>query len=91
MNRPFLVRAPVWGMKLVLGRDATEALLTTDAAVVPAVLEESGFAFTHPTVEQAVAAAVPAPGRLSGGAPPASSRIACRTASRARRRSPAAS
>ncbi|GAA5203760.1 TIGR01777 family oxidoreductase [Microbacterium jejuense] len=60
MNRPYVLRAPVWGMKLVLGPDATEALLTTDAHVVPAALEGSGFSFTHPTVEAAVAAAVPA-------------------------------
>ena len=60
MNRPFLLRAPVWALKLVLGADATEALLTTDAAVLPSVLEASDFAFTHTTVEQAVDAAVPA-------------------------------
>ncbi|MGN6218792.1 MAG: TIGR01777 family oxidoreductase [Microbacterium sp.] len=59
MNRPYLLHAPVWGMKLVLGADATEALLTTDAHVVPDALTASGFAFTHPTVEDAVAAAVP--------------------------------
>lgn len=61
MNRPFLVRAPVWGMKLVLGADATEAILTADAHVLPAALTESGFRFSHPTVEDAVAAAVPPP------------------------------
>jgi uncharacterized protein (TIGR01777 family) len=60
MNRPFLLRAPVWGMKLVLGPDATDALLTTDAHVVPEVLQQSGFVFSHPTVEDAVAAVVPA-------------------------------
>jgi hypothetical protein len=60
MNRPFLVRAPVWGMKLVLGADATEAILTADAHVVPQALEKSGFVFSNPTVEDAVAAAVPA-------------------------------
>lgn len=59
MNRPFLLRAPVWGMRLVLGADATEAILTADAHVVPAALEASGFTFLHPTVEDAVAAAVP--------------------------------
>jgi uncharacterized protein (TIGR01777 family) len=59
LNRPFVVRAPVWAMKAVLGSDATEALLTTDADVAPAVLEGSGFAFHHRTVEEAVAAAVP--------------------------------
>ncbi|MEV4687897.1 TIGR01777 family oxidoreductase [Microbacterium sp. LWH3-1.2] len=60
MNRPFLLRAPVWGMKLVLGADATEAILTADAHVVPDALEKSGFVFSHPTVEDAVVAAVPA-------------------------------
>ena len=61
MNRPFVLRAPVWAVRLALGADATEALLTTDAAVVPRVLEDSGFSFRHATVEQAVDAAVPAP------------------------------
>lgn len=60
MNRPFLLRAPVWGMKLVLGADATEALLTSDAHVLPEALLQSGFVFSHPTVEDAVAAVVPA-------------------------------
>ncbi|MEN2737879.1 TIGR01777 family oxidoreductase [Microbacterium sp. X-17] len=60
MNRPFLLRAPVWAMRLVLGRDATEALLTSDADIVPAALTSSGFEFRHPTVESAIAAAVPA-------------------------------
>jgi uncharacterized protein (TIGR01777 family) len=62
MNRPFVLRAPVWAIKLVLGADATEALLTTDAAVIPGVLEASGFEFHQRTVEEAVNAAVPARG-----------------------------
>lgn len=60
LNRPYLVRAPVWAMRLLLGPDATEALLTTDAHVVPDVLEASGFGFEHPTVDEAVAAALAA-------------------------------
>lgn len=60
MNRPFVVRAPAWGLRLALGADATDALLTSDAHVVPAALEASGFSFRHPTVADAVAAAVPA-------------------------------
>jgi uncharacterized protein (TIGR01777 family) len=59
LNRPFLLRAPEWALRLVLGADPTEALLTTDADVRPAVLEATGFRFSHPTVEDAVAAAVP--------------------------------
>ncbi|MFG6504169.1 TIGR01777 family oxidoreductase [Microbacterium sp. P05] len=60
MHRPFLLRAPIWAVKLVLGSDATEALLTTNAYVVPEVLERTGFRFEQSTVEEAVAAAVPA-------------------------------
>ena len=58
MNRPYVVRAPIWGMKLVLGSDATDALLAADADVVPAVLQDSGFTFRHTTVEEAIAAAL---------------------------------
>ena len=60
LNRPYLVRAPEWGLRLALGSDATEALLMTDADVRPAVLEATGFRFAHTTVEDAVASAVPA-------------------------------
>ncbi|WP_127820274.1 DUF1731 domain-containing protein, partial [Microbacterium sp. CPCC 204701] len=59
MNRPYLLRAPEWALKLVLGRDATEALLSADMHVVPEALQASGFSFTHRTVEDAVAAVVP--------------------------------
>ncbi len=60
MNRPYLLRAPVWGVKLVLGSDATEALLTSDMNVVPERLTATGFTFRHATVEDAIAAVVPA-------------------------------
>lgn len=59
MNRPYLVRAPEWGLKLVLGTDATEALLTNDTDVVPERLLASGFWFSHQSVDDAIAAAVP--------------------------------
>ncbi|QIG41036.1 TIGR01777 family protein [Microbacterium sp. 4R-513] len=60
LNRPFLLPAPIWAIRPVLGADATDALLATDADARPNVLESSGFDFRHPTVEEAVAAAVPA-------------------------------
>ncbi|MEV7759018.1 TIGR01777 family oxidoreductase [Microbacterium sp. NPDC089180] len=60
MNRPYVLRAPIWGVKLALGTDATEALLTSDADVKPTVLNDTAFSFTHRTVEDAVASAVPA-------------------------------
>lgn len=60
MNRPYLLRAPIWGIRLALGADATEALLTSDMDVVPERLTASGFAFRHANVEEAVASVVPA-------------------------------
>lgn len=61
LNRPYVVRAPAWGMRLLLGADATESLLTTDADVVPDVLAASGFIWQHETAEDAVRAAVAQP------------------------------
>lgn len=58
LHRPYVLRAPLWAIRLLLGGDAVEALLATDTHVVPAALLESGFTFRHPTVEDAVAAAV---------------------------------
>lgn len=54
LNRPFLVRAPAWGLELALGQDAARALLTTDARVIPDVLTHSGFTWRHTTAEAAV-------------------------------------
>ncbi len=59
MNRPYLLRVPEWALRLALGSDATAALLTTDAEVKPTVFEKTGFTFSYPTVEEAVAAVVP--------------------------------
>ncbi|MCR2813398.1 TIGR01777 family oxidoreductase [Microbacterium sp. zg.Y1090] len=58
LNRPFLVRAPVWALRAALGRDATEGLLTADAHVVPQALEATGFDFHHRSVDDAVTAAL---------------------------------
>ncbi|WP_341579476.1 TIGR01777 family oxidoreductase [Microbacterium schleiferi] len=58
LNRPYLLRAPEWGLKLVLGSDPTESLLTTDAYVIPEVLAASGFSWTHESAEEAVRAAI---------------------------------
>ncbi len=59
MNRPFLFRAPAWTLRAVLGSAAADAVLLTDAHVVPAVLEATGFRFRHTTVDSAIAAVVP--------------------------------
>lgn len=58
LNRPFLIRAPAFALRAVLGRAMADGLLLADAHVHPAALDASGFTFSHPTVEDAVAAAV---------------------------------
>lgn len=60
MNRPFLVPAPAFAVRTALGTDMADGLLLSDMHVVPRVLLDSGFTFRHPTVEDAIAAAVPA-------------------------------
>ncbi|MBK0422624.1 TIGR01777 family oxidoreductase [Leucobacter sp. CSA2] len=54
MRRPFFLPAPTPVLKLALGTDATESLLTADARVTPSVLAQTGFAFTHDTAEAAI-------------------------------------
>lgn len=62
LHRPYIVPAPAWALRTVLGRDAADSLLLADASVAPDVLTRSGFAFAHPTAESAIAAALTAPG-----------------------------
>lgn len=57
MHRPHVFRLPTWLLRLVLGEPAEEMLLP-DQLIVPARLQADGFVFTHPTAEEAVAAAV---------------------------------
>lgn len=58
LRRPVWLRIPRLVPRLVLGRDLADLLLFDSAAVLPARLEADGFTFTHPGVEEAVAAAL---------------------------------
>lgn len=58
LRRPFVVPAPRFALRLGLGRDAADSLLLSDAAVEPARLAESGYAFEHETAERAIASAM---------------------------------
>lgn len=57
MHRPFLLPAPAFALRLALG-EAANALLLSDARVVPAELERTGFTFLHETAAKAVSAAL---------------------------------
>lgn len=58
LHRPFLIPAPRFALNLALGRDTAESLLTSDAAVRPDALLNSGFAFRHETPGAAIRAAM---------------------------------
>lgn len=58
LSRPYVVPAPEWALKTALSPEAVTSLLTADADVRPKVLQDTGFEFTHPNLEEAVAATV---------------------------------
>jgi hypothetical protein len=57
LRRPAILPAPVFALRLALGEMADEALLAS-ARVVPQALLTAGFRFVHPTLPEALAAAL---------------------------------
>jgi uncharacterized protein (TIGR01777 family) len=58
LHRPAIFPAPAFALRVALGQMADEALLAS-ARVLPARLTAAAFRFTHPTIQQALAAALP--------------------------------
>ena len=56
LGRPTLLPIPMAGPRLLLGRELADTLLLASHRIVPAVLQESGFEFRHPTIERCLAA-----------------------------------
>ena len=57
MHRPRIWPVPAWAIRFGLG-EAGQNLLLDDTHVLPVKLRSDGFAWTHPTIEDAVAAVV---------------------------------
>ncbi len=62
LNRPYLIPAPAFALRLALGA-AADDLLLVDCDVAPAVLADTGFEWRHRTAESAVRDALAAGGR----------------------------
>jgi len=60
LHRPAFLSAPAWALRLALGEFADEALLASSRAY-PSRLLSAGFQFAHPTIAQAIAAALTPP------------------------------
>ncbi|MFC7789727.1 TIGR01777 family oxidoreductase [Microbacterium sp. MAHUQ-60] len=58
LNRPFLLPAPAWALRLGLSRSAADSLLLSSVEAVPGVLTGTGFSFRHRTAAAAIAAAL---------------------------------
>jgi hypothetical protein len=57
VHRPAILPAPAFALRLALGEMADEALLSS-ARVYPSKLISAGFQFAHPTIAQALDAAL---------------------------------
>ena len=58
LHRPYWLPVPTSALRLTVGRDVRDSLLTTDADVQPTALLASGFKFQHPTVSDAIKVAL---------------------------------
>jgi uncharacterized protein (TIGR01777 family) len=54
LHRPSFVPIPSFGPKLVLGSELADILLFEGQRVLPRVLEDSGYTFAHPRLEEAL-------------------------------------
>jgi uncharacterized protein len=58
VHRPTVIPTPLFPLRLRYGRELVQHLLVEGQRVLPKRLEESGFRFAHPTLEEALRAAV---------------------------------
>jgi hypothetical protein len=56
LHRPTFLPVPMLGPRLLLGREAADAVAGASQRVLPAVLTDAGYRFAHPTVDAAVTA-----------------------------------
>jgi uncharacterized protein (TIGR01777 family) len=61
LGRPSFLPIPSFGPKLLLGSELADSLLFAGQRVTPAVLDGSGYAFRHPTLEGALRAVLDKP------------------------------
>lgn len=55
VSRPTLLPVPMFGPKLLFGGELVEGLILASQRVIPEVLTNHGYAFTHPTIEDCFA------------------------------------
>lgn len=58
VHRPAVLAVPAPALRLALGRELVDEVLLASQRAKPAALERSGFAFSHPDIDTALAAAL---------------------------------
>src|SRR5438552_10256784 len=56
LHRPTVLPVPMFGPRLILGREAADAVAGASQRVEPVVLSEAGYRFVHPTADDATRA-----------------------------------
>jgi len=54
LNRPAVMPTPAFAIRLLVGREMADELLLGGAQIYPRRLEEEGFVFAHPVINQAL-------------------------------------
>jgi len=61
VHRPTALPTPLFPLKAVYGAELVEHLLVKGQRVLPSVLEQSGYEFAHPQLDDAMRAVLAAP------------------------------
>jgi uncharacterized protein (TIGR01777 family) len=56
LHRPALLPTPAFALKAVLGAGQAEELVLASARIAPTVLQNTGYRFEHPTIDDAIGA-----------------------------------
>jgi uncharacterized protein (TIGR01777 family) len=64
LRRPAVIPVPAFALSLLFGRDLVRETLLASHRVEPAALQAAGFRFHHPTIEEALRAALTRPAAL---------------------------
>ncbi|MBV9663880.1 MAG: TIGR01777 family oxidoreductase [Actinobacteria bacterium] len=58
LHRPTVMPVPAFGLRVLFGRQMADAMLLSGQRVVPAVLQQTGYAFARPDLDAALASVV---------------------------------
>jgi len=58
LHRPTVMPVPSFGLRLLFGREMADTMMLSGQRVLPKVLARTGYAFSHPDLDAALASVV---------------------------------